>query len=255
MNTKQVVLAQLKEIISEHLGIDMEEITENSTWIDLGADSLDRLAISLAIESALNVDIPHTVGERLNTVGETIDYLLHLAFTPTDRLGIGIEGVSTNQQWAEMSSIRTQVFSMQYTFPFSPLLGPGAPGVWHFLARHGQDAVGTLSVVDTTGNQEVHDRHCLKFRTNDRVARYAQLAILKPYRKRGIFEMLIEAAQKAVIQPHGFAFGWLLYPAERAGSSMLTRSLGFSAELPVLKTEFGKCHVLVRREPALQHVN
>ena len=76
--------------------------------------------------------------------------------------------------------------------------------MWHFLARDGRDAVGALSVVDTTGNSETHQRYRLKFGGTERVARYAQLAILKPYRKRGIFEKLIEAAQGAVIRPRGY---------------------------------------------------
>jgi len=54
-------------------------------------------------------------------------------------------------------------------------------------------------VVDTTGDHHAHQRYRLSFAEDDRVARYAQLAILKPYRKRGIMEMLIEAAQRTVI--------------------------------------------------------
>jgi hypothetical protein len=67
--------------------------------------------------------------------------------------------------------------------------------------------------------------------------------------------MLIETAQSAVIRPNGFAFGWLLYPAGHARSSRLTRSLGFAAEDPLLTTEFGRCHVLVRREARLPQAN
>jgi hypothetical protein len=163
--------------------------------------------------------------------------------------------VGTQQQWEEVSSIRTQVFSNEYGFPFSPLPGPGETGIWHFLARNDQDAVGALSVVDTTGNSQLHERYRLSFGNNERVARYAQLAILKPYRKLGIFEMLIETAQRTVIGPGGFHAGWLLYPAARAGSCMLTQSLGFAAEAPLLKTEFGDCHVLVRRESSSRQVN
>jgi acyl carrier protein len=75
MNTKQELLTRMRQIIGEHLGVEEDEITENSTWTDLGADSLDRMDMSLALESSLNVDIPHLVGERLNTVGQTVDHL------------------------------------------------------------------------------------------------------------------------------------------------------------------------------------
>jgi acyl carrier protein len=75
MDAKQELLTRLQQITSEQLGVQQEGITEKSTWSQLGADSLDRLGISLAIEDAFKVDIPHQVGERLNTVGETVDYL------------------------------------------------------------------------------------------------------------------------------------------------------------------------------------
>jgi acyl carrier protein len=253
METKQELLMRLQKIISERLGVDEGKINENSTWADLGADSLDRLEMSLAIEGALKVDIPHAVGERLNTVGDTVDHLLTVA--PRDISGIRVEVVNTKQQWAEMSSIRTQVFRTEFGFRFSPLHGPGEMGVWHFLARDDRGAVGTLSVVDTTGDHRAHRRYRLRFGKNEHVARYAQLALLRPYRKRGIFEMLIETAQRKVIRPHGFAVGWLLYPAVHAHTCMLTQCFGFTAEAPVLITEFGKCHVLVRRESGLPQID
>src|SRR5262249_3747859 len=159
---------------------------------------LDRLEMSLAIEGSLNVDIPHSVGERLNTVGETVDHLLTLRLAPGDISNIRIESVTTNQQWNEMCSIRTQVFSTEYGFSVSPLLTPGEAGVWHFLARNDHETIGTLSVVDTTGDHDVHQLYRLPFAENERSARYAQLAILKPYRKHGIFKMLIDAAQNTV---------------------------------------------------------
>jgi len=86
-------------------------------------------------------------------------------------------------------------------------------------------------------------------------ARYAQLAILKPYRNAALWKMLIEAAQRTVIHSNGFAAGWLLCPASHARSSSLTRNLGFAAKAPLLATEFGRCQVLVRRELSLLQVN
>ena len=73
MNARQEILARLLQIVSEQLGVPQDQVTEESTWIQLGADSLDRLALSLAVEKAFRMEIPHTVGERLNTV---VDLLL-----------------------------------------------------------------------------------------------------------------------------------------------------------------------------------
>jgi len=255
MNTKQELLTHLQQISSEQLGVQQEEITEKATWTQLGADSLDRLEISRAIEDAFKVEIPHAVGERLNTVGETVDHLLALIALRREISNIRIETATTNQQWAEMLGIRTQVFTIEHGFSVRPLPGPGESGVWHFLARDNHDAIGTLSVVDTTGDRQIHQRYRLSFGEKDRAARYAQLAIVRPYRKRGIFKMLIEAAQSTVIHLNGFAVGWLLYPAAHARSSVLIRSLGFAAQAPLLTTEFGSCHVLIRRESSLLQVN
>lgn len=255
MDAKEELLTCLQQIVTDHLGVKHEEVTENSTWMELGADSLDRLQISLSLENALNIEIPHSIGEQLNTVGETVNHLLARKLAPKDNSNVRIEAVHTDQQWAEVSSIRTQVFSTEFGYPFSPLLGVGESGFWHLLARDKHDAIGVLSVMDTTGNRRVHQQNRLSFGETERVARYTQLAILKPYRKRGIFEMLIETAQRTVIRPHGFTVEWLLYPAALACSSKLTRCLGFTAETPTLATEFGKCHVLVRRELSLAHAS
>jgi acyl carrier protein len=248
MDTKQELLTRLQQISSEQLGVQQKDITEETTWNQLGADSLDRLEMSRAVENEFMVEIPHTVGEQLNTVGKTLDHLFALIAARKDISNIRVEAVTRNQQWAEMLGVRTQVFTIERGYSFKPLPGPGEKGIWHFLARDGQDAVATLSAVDTTGDSQVHQRYRLRFGKNDRVARYAQLAILKPYRKRDIFRTLIEAAENAVIRPNGFTVGWLLYPAAQARSSMLIKNLGFAAEAPLLTTEFGKCHVLVRRE-------
>ncbi len=255
MHAKQELLTCLQQIISEQLGVQQGKITEESTWTQLGADSLDRLEMSLAIEDAFKVGIPHMVGEQLNTVGETVDHVLTLIVVQRDISDIQIEEATSNHQWAEMLGIRNQVFTIEYGFSFRPLPGPGETGVWHFLARDNHDTIGTLSVVDTTGDCQVHQRYRLNFGENDRIARYAQLAILRPYRKRGIFKMLIEAAQSRVIRPQGFAVGWLLYPAAHAHSSVLAQCLGFTAEAPVLTTEFGNCRALIRRESSLPQVN
>ena len=248
MYTRNEILTRLQRIVAEHLSIREEEIAPQCTWAVLEADSLDRLDLSLAIEDEFKVDIPHLVGERLDTVGETADYLWWLTATKDRCSNICIEAAATSQHWAEMASVRNRVFTTEYGFKFNPLPGPGDPKVWHFLARDDKEAMGTLSVVDTTSDRDIHERYGLKFSENDRVARYAQLAILAPYRKRGVSRMLIETARNTVIRPNGFSYAWLLYPAAHVHSSILTQTLGFTAEVPVLRTEFGRCRVLVRKE-------
>jgi GNAT superfamily N-acetyltransferase/acyl carrier protein len=245
-------LTRLHQSSSEQLGI---QITGESSWAQLGADSRDHMEMLPAIGNQLQMQMPHTVGDRTNTACGPSDDLLNQAAAEKETSNIRIDAVTTNQQWVETLGIRTQVFTNEYGFSVKPLPGPGERGIWHFLARDNNDAIGTLSVVDTTGDSRGHQRYRLNFGKNDRVARFAQLAILKPYRKRGIFKMLTEAAENTVIRPNGFAVRWLLYPAERARSSVMVRNLGFAIEAQVLATEFGKCQVLVRRESSVRQMN
>jgi acyl carrier protein len=252
MNVKRELLTRLKEISSEHLGVPQENITEECTWTQLGADSLDRLEMSRVIEAAFKVEIPHSVGERLNTVGKTLDHLVSLTKARREIPGIRIETATSSQQWAEMLDIRTQVFTKEYGLSVRPLPGPGEAGVWHFLARDNEDAIGTLSIVDTSEDYQARRRYRLGCGRDDRVARFAHLAILRPYRGRGVITMLIETAQNTIIRPNRFAVSWLLYPAANGHPSMITRCFGFFVNGPTFSTEFGKCYVLIRREPSLE---
>ena len=92
-------------------------------------------------------------------------------------MGRGVENSNAK------SSLRNTGFS------FTPLPEPGEKGVWHFLAANKKDPIGTLSVIDTTHDRQLHERCRLSFGVNGRVVRYAQLAILKSYRNRGILKM------------------------------------------------------------------
>lgn len=255
VKTREDLLRCLQRIVSEQLGIREDEVTEKSTWCELGADSLERLETSRIIDDVLKVQIPHEVGERLNTVGETVSYLSTLITGATGEVSnLRLEAATTNQQWAEMMAVRTVTFAKEYGLSYKALPGPGETGVWHLLVRDNDHVVGTLSVVETTGDHQVHQRYGLKFLDTDRVARYAQLAILEPYRKRGIFEMLMESAQRTVLRPKRFTAGWLLYPASQ-GSSGRLKSLGFTAEASPVTTDFGVCNVLVWRESSFPRIN
>src|SRR5437763_1921765 len=114
MDRKQELMRRLQQISSEQLGVPCTDITEQSTWAQLGADSLDRLQMSRVIEDTFDVEIPHSMGERLNSVGETLDHVATLMATRLRIPGICVEGVSTDQQWDEVLGIRTQVFTAEY---------------------------------------------------------------------------------------------------------------------------------------------
>jgi GNAT superfamily N-acetyltransferase len=166
-------------------------------------------------------------------------------------MNIQVQQVETVHQWTTVYKIRTQVFHEECGFAFERLPGPGAAGVFHFLACDGQgNGIATLSIVETTSDVGLHRRYGLAFPQDLSVARYAQLAVLRPYRGLGIPELLIQDAQRLVIHPNSFDFGWLLFPANRTATCKLTRTLGFVPRPEMFISEFGHCRVLVRDEIA-----
>lgn len=70
------VLERLKKVIVEQLGVDENEITLDSSFVDdLGADSLDVVELIMALEEEFNVEIPDEDAEKIVTVGDALDYI------------------------------------------------------------------------------------------------------------------------------------------------------------------------------------
>lgn len=67
---------QVKKIISEQLGVGIDEIRPESSFIDdLGADSLDIVELVMAMEEAFGIDIRDEDAEKIQTVKNAIDYV------------------------------------------------------------------------------------------------------------------------------------------------------------------------------------
>jgi acyl carrier protein len=70
------VVAKVKEIICEELGVEESEVTLEANFIeDLGADSLDTVELIMKFEEEFDIDIPDEDAEKLLTVGKAIEYL------------------------------------------------------------------------------------------------------------------------------------------------------------------------------------
>jgi len=70
------VAEKVKSIIAEQLGVKIEEVTPEASFIDdLGADSLDTVELVMALEEEFGVEIPDEDAEKITTVGDAVKYV------------------------------------------------------------------------------------------------------------------------------------------------------------------------------------
>ena len=70
------MLEEMKEMIAEQLNCEESSITETTSFKDdLGADSLDRFELVMALEEKYEVEIPSEELAELTTVGAVMEYL------------------------------------------------------------------------------------------------------------------------------------------------------------------------------------
>ena len=67
---------KIRGIIAEKLGIDEEEITMESAFIeDLNADSLDIVELIMALEDELEMELPDEEAETFVTVADIVKFM------------------------------------------------------------------------------------------------------------------------------------------------------------------------------------
>lgn len=71
-----MIFDKVKATIAEQLGIEEDEITMDSSFIDdLGADSLDIVELIMALEEEFDIEIPDEDAEKITMVGNVVDYI------------------------------------------------------------------------------------------------------------------------------------------------------------------------------------
>ena len=67
---------RVKGIVAEQLDIGIDEINNESSFIDdLGADSLDTVELVMALEEEFDIEISDEEAENISTVQTAIDYI------------------------------------------------------------------------------------------------------------------------------------------------------------------------------------
>jgi acyl carrier protein len=72
----QNISEKVKDIVAKQLDIKLEKVKDDSRFIeDLGIDSLDTVALFVALEDEFGVEIPDVDKEKLLTVRESVEYI------------------------------------------------------------------------------------------------------------------------------------------------------------------------------------
>ena len=67
---------KVKQIIVDQLGVEAADVTPAASFVDdLGADSLDRVELIMALEETFDMEIPDEDAEKISTVQDAVDYI------------------------------------------------------------------------------------------------------------------------------------------------------------------------------------
>ena len=67
------ILAKVVDVASDVLGINADEITEQTSFDELDADSLDRLQLVTALEDEFDIEFAEANLSSINSVSDAID--------------------------------------------------------------------------------------------------------------------------------------------------------------------------------------
>ena len=70
--------ARVRAVIAKTQHLPEEKITADSTFLELGIDSLDGINILFAVESEFNINIPDDAAQNLRSVRDVIDGIAKL---------------------------------------------------------------------------------------------------------------------------------------------------------------------------------
>jgi len=74
--TEAEIEAKVIDIVAEQMGVDKSEISRETSFAnDLNADSLDTVELVMEFEDEFETSIPDEEAEKIQTVGQAIDYI------------------------------------------------------------------------------------------------------------------------------------------------------------------------------------
>jgi len=76
VSSRDEIEQRVYAIVSEQMSVDKSEIKNETSFVnDLNADSLDTVELVMELEDEFDMSIPDDDAEKLQTVGQAIDYI------------------------------------------------------------------------------------------------------------------------------------------------------------------------------------
>ncbi|WP_227766716.1 acyl carrier protein [Zhaonella formicivorans] len=69
------IFEKIKGIVVDQLGVEEDEVSMDTSFEDLNADSLDVVELIMALEEEFGLEIPDEDAEKLTTVGAAVNYV------------------------------------------------------------------------------------------------------------------------------------------------------------------------------------
>ena len=190
------------------------------------------------------------IGGRLNdaVVNGNNPYFWPPSYSPITQDRIVIHPATDACSLTQAAYVREEVFGREWNLRIPPIVTVDGAECLTLIASSRPDLqpVAVVTVVETTQDLALHRRLGLLFPEGARIARYTQLAVLKPYRGLSIPVQLVAEAHRRFVAPQRIEYTWLLFNANRAASSSFCTALGFRPAPGTVNTEYGLSRVLIR---------
>jgi acyl carrier protein len=74
--SREEVFERVKEVLTEQLGVDDDQITEEASFQDdLDADSLDLVELIMELEDQFGIYLSEDDAQKITSVGQAVDYV------------------------------------------------------------------------------------------------------------------------------------------------------------------------------------
>lgn len=69
------IFEKVKALVVEQLSVEADEISLETTFEDLNADSLDVVELVMALEEEFDIEIPDEDAEKIRSIGAAVEYI------------------------------------------------------------------------------------------------------------------------------------------------------------------------------------